>query len=209
MKLYGHPMSPRVRRVAIAASELGLPLELVELKIAEGENRSAAYLAKNPMGKIPTFEDDDGWVLWESLAMLVYLAEKHPERGLFPTDVRGRANANRWMFWSCAHLEPAVFSLVVQRVIGPMRGQTPDEAVVGAATRDLARYLPVLESQASRGQWMLGDSFSMVDIALGTNFDALLHPALGFDVSAYPSAGAWHRRLVERPSWWGTSKPRP
>src|SRR4051812_5277992 len=108
MKLYGNALSPRYRRVAIAAAELGLPIELVELNLPKGENRSREYLARNPMGKIPTLEEDDGWALWESCAILVYLGEKHPERRLLPTDARGRADSLRWMFWSAAHLDPAV-----------------------------------------------------------------------------------------------------
>jgi glutathione S-transferase len=201
MKLYGHPISPRHRRIAIAAAELGLPLEVVELNIGKGENRTPEYLAKNPMGKIPTFEDDDGWTLWESFAVLVYLGEKHPERGLFPTQVRERADALRWMFWSASHLDPAIVGLVVQKVIAPMRGQRPDEAVIEASSRDLARFLPVLEAHLGGRTWMLGERFSMVDVALGASVDGLFLEAVGFDRGTCPNVAAWHRRLTERPAW--------
>src|SRR5262245_44988031 len=117
MKLFGNTLSPRYRRVAIAAAELNVPLQLVELNIGAGENRAPEYLSRNPMGKIPTFEDDDGWTLWESYAIVTYLAEKHPDRGLFPTTLRGRADALRWLFWGASHLDPAIAPIYAQKVL--------------------------------------------------------------------------------------------
>ncbi|MFL5319829.1 MAG: glutathione S-transferase family protein [Myxococcaceae bacterium] len=201
MKLYGHSMSPRYRRVAIACAELGLPVELVELNLQQAANRSPEYLAKNPMGKIPTFEEDDGWSLYESFAILTYLGEKYPERGLFPAELRARAEALRWMFWSAAHLDPSVVPFYVQNVINAMRGQQPDQTVLAAATKELDRYLPVLESHLGGRTWILGDKFSLVDVAVGATIDGLFHPAVKFDRSTVPNVRAWHGRLAERPSW--------
>lgn len=200
MKLYGHRASPRYRRIAIAAAELGIPLELVELDIPKGENRAAGYLAKNPMGKIPTLEEDDGWTLWESFAMVAYLGEKHPERGLFPTGVRERAEAMRWLFWAASHLDPAALGLYVQKVVDPARNLPTDPARVAAFEKELARYLPVLESHLQGRDWLL-ERFSLVDVALGATFDGLFHKRTGFDASPYPNVQAWHARLVDRPAW--------
>lgn len=202
MKIYGHPISPRYRRIATAAAELGLKAELVELNIGKGENRTPEYLSKNPMGKIPTFEDDDGWVLWESFAVVSYLGETHADKGLFPTDARGRASALRWMFWAASHLDPAIVSMVVQKIIGPtMRGQPTDEAVVAVAKADLARFLPVLEEQLKKQPWVMGEKFSLVDVAVGAAFHGLFDERVGFDRSPYPAINAWHARLTDRPSW--------
>jgi glutathione S-transferase len=153
------------------------------------------------MGKVPTFEDDDGWTLWESCAVLVYLAETHPDRGFFPTDVRGRANALRWMFWASAHLDPSVALVYGQRFLRPMRGQAVDETAVASAMKDLARYLPVLEAQLATGTWILGAHFSLVDIALGASVDALFRKEVAFDRTPYPAVSAWHGRLASRPAW--------
>lgn len=201
MRLYGHPLSPRYRRVAVAAAELGAPVDLVVLDVRGGEPRSAPYLAKNAMGKMPTLEDDDGWTLWESWAIAVYLAEKFPERGLFPTDARGRAEALRWMFWCAAHLEPAVATLYGQKVLAPMRGQGADGVAVSAATKEVARYLPILEAHLATHEWMLGDRFGLVDVLLGVAADVLLHPQIAWDRASAPHVVAWRDRLAERPSW--------
>jgi glutathione S-transferase len=199
-KLYGHPISPRYRRVAIAAAELGVPLDLVVLDVARGDARSAEYLARNPMGKMPTLEDDDGWSLWESFAIIVYLAETHPSGGLFPTTPRGRAEALRWMFWASAHLDPAVASLFAQRFLAPRRKQAPDEAIVATSLAELARYVPVLEGHLARQPWMLGEAFSLVDVALGASVDALLRKELAFDTENFPALRRFHERFAARPS---------
>jgi glutathione S-transferase len=206
MKLYGNPLSPRYRRVAIAAAELGVPLDFIVLNPAKGEMRAADYLARNPMGKMPTFEDDDGWTLWESLAILVYLGETHPERGLFPTDARGRADALRWMFWCASHLDPALALLYAQKFLGRLRGQAVDETIVAAAMKDVVRFLPVLEARVAERVWIMGAGFSLVDVALGASIDALFREELAFDRAPYPGVSAWHARLVARPTWGAGAK---
>jgi glutathione S-transferase len=201
VKLYGNPLSPRYRRVVVAAAELGVPLDLVVLNPGKGETRAPAYIAKNPMGKMPTFEEDDGWTLWESLAVVVYLAETHPTKGLFPTDARSRAEALRWMFFCASHLDPAVESLYTQKFLSRLRGQAVDEAAVASAKKDLDRYLPVFEARMETQPWVLGPSFSLVDVALGTSVDTLFKKELEFDRKACPAIAAWHSRLSERPYW--------
>jgi glutathione S-transferase len=201
MKLYGTALSPRYLRVAIAASELGVPLELIVLDVAKGDSRAPGYLAKNAMGKMPTFEDDDGWTLWESCAIVVYLGEKFPERGLYPTDARGHAEALRWLFWSASHLDPAVGSTYAQKFLAPMRGGKPDEAVLSASAKDLQRYLPILETHLEAHAWLLGERFSLVDVAIGASIDALFLPQLEVDRAPYSRITAWHERLAARPSW--------
>src|SRR5262245_66646483 len=100
MKLYNSNYSPNAKRVRVVCAELGIPVDVQEVDFAKGENRTPNYLAKNPMGKIPTFEDEN-YVLWESPAILYYLAEKHKK--LLPTDLKARTEAFRWMFWSASH----------------------------------------------------------------------------------------------------------
>ena len=201
MKLYGNPLSPRYRRVVIAAAELGAPLDLVVLNPGKGETRAPGYIAKNPMGKMPTLEEDDGWTLWESLAVVVYLAETHPKKNLFPTEPRARAEALRWMFWCASHLDPSVESLYAQKFLARMRNHPSDEGVVASARKELERFLPVFETRMAGNTWVLGPSFSIVDTALGASVDTLFKKELEFDRAAYPAIAAWHGRLTERPYW--------
>lgn len=122
LTLHDHPMSQHGRRAKIAALELGLTVDYkaVELPVPE------AYRALNPMGKVPTL-DHDGFVLWESNAIMAYLAELRPEAGLYGTDARTRAEVNRWLFWESAHFGNACIHLTWERVMKPMVLKQPQQ----------------------------------------------------------------------------------
>src|SRR6202163_5125840 len=92
IKLYDSKISPYARKVRLAAAELEIPLEKIPLDFQKGEPQKPEYRAMNPNGKVPTI-DDDGFVLWESIAILKYLAGKKP--GLLPADARGVAHADQ------------------------------------------------------------------------------------------------------------------
>ncbi len=102
MKLHVAPPSPRAFKVLAVARHLGLDFELCPVDLLNGGNLRPEFVALNPNRKMPVLEDD-GFVLWESDAIIQYLASKKPEAGLFPTDPRGRADVSRWQFWQNAH----------------------------------------------------------------------------------------------------------
>src|SRR5262245_58449610 len=133
LRLYDGSRSPNARKVRLLAAELGLALECVRLDFAKGEYRSEAFLALNPNGKVPTL-DDDGFVLWESCAILRYLAGKRPERGLVPLDARGQALVDQWLFWWTAHPEAALLELAAEKLIKPFLGQAGnDPGIIASA----------------------------------------------------------------------------
>jgi glutathione S-transferase len=199
MKLYSNKLSPNAKRVRVCANELGVNLNVVELDFAKGEPKKPEYISKNPMGKVPTLEDDDGYVIWESNAILTYLATKNPQKNLFPTDAKKRADTMRWLFWSNAHYEQAVYGVALEKIIKPAFGGQPDTARIEVCTKDFERFAPVLNAQLEGKQFILGDSLSIADISLGvvTEFATVA----GLDVSKYPHLKAWLGRLQERDSW--------
>lgn len=105
MKLYDFAFSPNCRKVRAVAYELGIELELAPVNLIQGEQRSPAFLQKNPNGRVPVL-DDDGFVLWESIAIVRYLAAKQPEPGLVPRGAREQADMERWLLWQTGHLSP-------------------------------------------------------------------------------------------------------
>lgn len=199
MKAYVNPLSTNSKRVEVVAKELGLSMETTVLDFAQGQNRTPEYLAKNPMGKVPTFQDDDGWTLWESPAILVYLAEKNPSKKLWPADARGRADALRWMFWNASHLESALYELAMEKVIKPMMGGTTDESRVAAATKQADRYMPIWNAHMEGRTWAVGHEYSVVDIHLAATISTCA--ATGYDLSAWPHAKVWFERVTSRPAW--------
>jgi glutathione S-transferase len=201
MKLYTSPISPNGKRVRIAAAELGLELDTIAIDFAKGENRAPEYLAMNPLGKVPTLSHGD-FSLWESAAILVYLASQAKPNDLYAADARGQADTLRWLFFCSCHIDPHFTTLIVERFIKARRHAQADEALVAAAERELARFVPVLEEQLAGREFLTG-RFGLADIALGCTME--LSGLLHVDLSSFPNVNAWLLRLQERPAWRGAS----
>ncbi len=199
MKLWDVPVSGNCKKVRIAARELGIELERMSLDPSKGENQRPEYVEKNPMGKVPTIEDD-GFVLWESAAIVVYLAKKLPAKRLLPADPRGEADALRWLFWGASHVGPNVQRLGQERVYkARLGGGPPDPAIVAAAEKELARFVPVLEQQLASQPHVLGRDYSVADIVLGCTFESAR--MVQYDLAPFPAIRAWLERLQARPAW--------
>ena len=110
IKVWGRNTSSNVQKVMWAIGEIGLPHQRIDVGGAFGKNREPAYLAINPNGLVPTLEEEDGFLLWESNTIVRYLAAKHKAGGLEPADLRTRALASKWMDWQLAVAGPAIFA---------------------------------------------------------------------------------------------------
>ncbi len=164
-----------------------------------GESRAAPYLAVNPMGKVPALVDGDVR-LWESNAINWYAAEKYPEARLIPASRAGRASMQRWLFFQAGHVTPACAAFF--RAANPRTqafwGTKNDPQAADAARKELARYLPVLETALAGREWLEGD-FSLADIAYAPHLWLIADG--GFDFSSTPTVRAWLDRLLARPAW--------
>jgi glutathione S-transferase len=203
MKLYNADLSPNCLRVRAVINELGLPVELVDVNLLSRE-RPPELLEVNPNGKVPAFVDDDGFSLFESRAINVYLASKRPERGLYPDDPKRRAIVEQWSYWQALQLGPVVQAIGYERLIKPQfgLGQT-DEALVAQKIAELDKQLAVLEIGLDGKEWLAG-SLSLADFATAAPF-ALRVPA-GVSLSKAPKTEAWLERIESLPSW---QKARP
>lgn len=199
MDFYYGRISGNSARAAFGLLEAGARFEPHFLDTRAGENRAAAYLAVNPMGKIPALVDGP-LRLWESNAINWYVAEKTPGSRLLPTSLEGRACVQRWLFFQSAHVSPAcmpVFRATNARVQAFWQG-TVDPRAEEAGRKELARYLPVLEGALADRDW-LEREFSLADVAYAPHLSMVAEG--GFDFSAYPRVRAWLDRLFERPAW--------
>jgi glutathione S-transferase len=197
MKIYDLAASGNARKVRALVYELGLTPEFVTVNVFKGEAKTPAVLAMNPNGRIP-FLDDDGFVLWESNAILGYLAALHPERGLLPSDARGRADVDRWLFWQAAHLGTAVDRIGFQMVVKGMMGMGgPDEAIVEAAKKDFYTCVGVLEGALGQKEYVTG-RLSIADFSLFAQFT--IAGLCGVGVDGYPVVKAWLGRMLARES---------
>jgi len=196
MKLYDVKGSPNCFKVRVLARELGLPLELVPTDLAQ--TKAADYLARNPTGKVPTLIDDDGFVLWESAAILIHLAETRGDTRLLPREPHARAEVMRWLFFAATHIQPWLSLLGQERILKVRTGQPADPGTIALAGRELGRFLAVLDERLA-DQSYLADGFSLADIAVGGGLEH--SEARGLELGAYPMLSAWRERLRARPSW--------
>lgn len=198
--LYELQPSPHARKVRLLAAELGVPLEKVPLDPRIGETRSAEFLSKNPNGRIPTL-DGDGFILWESPAILKYLAAKRPERELAGADPKAQALIDQWICWWVGGAEAAMDALAWEIFIKPKVLNQPgnDPAIMADACARLDRFLPVLDKQLEGRDYILGP-LTVVDFLMGPRLDTS-PAALKFDIGGYTSIAAWLQRLHAKPYW--------
>ena len=198
MKLYNANFSPNALRVRAVALELGIDLEIIEVNLRGGENRSVEFLAMNPNAKVPVLVDGD-FVVWESRAINSYLASKKPERGLYPDDPKARATVDQWLYWQTIHLGPAMQKLSFERFLKAKFGMgEPDQSVVDSELKNVAQFLAVREIGRAGKDWIAGD-LSVATFSLASTFMYRVQSEISLD--ALPNVAAWIERLEARASW--------
>ena len=196
MKLYQGAFGPNSRRIRIGIAETGAAVDPHVLDFAKGEMRAPDYLALNPMGKVPTLEDG-GFVLWESAAILCYLAQTSGSP-LWPASARDQGDLLRWLFFGACHLDGYYTTLVVERFVKGRQGQPEDADQTAAAEAYLARFIPIVEEQLASREYLTG-TFGLADIALGCTLG--ISHLVKVDLAPYPYVRAWLERLQARESW--------
>jgi glutathione S-transferase len=194
LKIYGVARS-RAARVLWMAKELGLDYEHVKVDFATGETRTPAQLALNPNGHVPVI-DDDGLILWESMAINLYLAKKYSAGGLYPSRLEDEARAWQWSFWGITEVERPLLVALLNRAVYPERER--DAAAADAGERQLAQPLGVLDSVLGRSPNVLGENFTVADLNVASIL-AWARPA-NIDMSGFPKTAEWLKNCAERPA---------
>jgi glutathione S-transferase len=193
IKLYGIPQS-RASRCLWMLEELGVPYENVRVSFV-GDVQKPEYLAINPNGRIPAL-DDDGLVLFESLAINLHLARKYGKE-LWPGSPDDQSRAIQWSVWAMTELEPPVMRVLMHRAFLPAEQRVAAEAEAGEVA--MRRPVGVLEGALRGRPYLLGDAFSVADL----NVHSVLGwaPALGkVGFGDTPGVEAWLHRCGERPA---------
>ena len=196
LKIWGRANSLNVMKVLWTADEVGRPYERVDIGGAFGGNDQPAYLAMNPNGRVPTIEDD-GLVLWESNAIVRYLAGRYGAGGLWPHDAKVRADADRWMDWQQTTIAPPMVTLFWGYV--RTAPDKRDPAALEAARKQAASIWPALERTLEKRPYVAGDQLTMGDIPVG----CMVHRwfALPIERPDFPALAAWYARLKQRPGY--------
>lgn len=204
MRLYHHPISSNARRVLMTIQHLGIDVELVEINLMSPDDRRRLE-ELNPNSKIPVLEDG-GFVLWESAAIMQYLADRTPGQTLYPQNVRDRADVNRWMFWACQHFAPAISTFTWENVWKKVvTGGDADPAELARAEQELAPLAAVLDGHLARRTWLVGHDVTLADYAIAAPLMYIERARL--PLLDYPHIAAWFGRVQQQNAWKETDIP--
>jgi glutathione S-transferase len=192
LRIYGIARTRAFRAIWIA-KELGLDYEHIATEIGQAGARKPEYLAINPNGRLPAI-DDGGFILWESLAITLYLAKKHSTGRLYPTTLEGEAKAWQWSLWSVQEVDRGVNIWSLHAVRLPPEDR--DAGRLAEALKVLEPPFKVLDGALAGQGYLLGDEFTVADL----NVAAVMSRAIDMDLSATPQLAAWLGRCLERPA---------
>jgi glutathione S-transferase len=200
MKLYIFPPSGRVVAIVALNNYLALDCDLEPIDLGRGDQRTAEYTALNGNRKIPALEDD-GILLWESNAILFYMASKCPERGVWPSDAKGQSDVLRWLFWESAHWDAESVGMVTYEKaskavlgLGP-----PDPAFIARGEQNFNRFAAVLNDSLNGKTWLVGDRLTIADFSIGGLVPSAERMAL--PLARFPEVCRWYEGLSSIPAW--------
>ncbi len=197
MKIWGRTTSSNVQKVMWAVGEMGLKHERIDVGGPFGKNKEPAYLTMNPNGLVPTLEEDDGFLLWESNSIVRYLAAKHQSAALEPKDLKTRALASKWMDWQLSVLGPAVTPIFWGLVRTPPEKR--DAAAIAAGKTKTADAVKMLDAQLAKTKFLASDSFSYGDIPVGIMVRR--YRDLVPERPQFPNIERWYAAIAARPAF--------
>lgn len=192
--IYGITRS-RAFRSLWAAEELGLDCEQAQVSFMDGSSRTPEFLAINPMGAVPALVDGE-LKMSESLAINLYLAKKHADRGLWPATLEDEARVFQWTLWVATEVEPSASTILFHAALLPEDKRDP--ALLAAAQKKIAKPLAVLDQHLADRDYLLGDGFTIADLNVASVMSWL--QVSRQDLSAWPRVVAWMARCLKRPA---------
>lgn len=204
LTLFAHPLSPHARKAHFVLEESGHPYTYQLVDLAKGEQKGADFLARNPVGKVPVLKDDD-FLLPESGAILRYVAENYASGKLLPDDKKLRARVDQWLFWQPSEANQILHKPFQIKIFAMLAGKQPDEAAFQQALQACDPVLKHLDEALANQQFIVGDSFTIADIALIESVFQL-HVAGAQLPASFVNVQRWYAHISERPAF---KKTRP
>ncbi len=190
IKLYGSAMS-RAGRSLWAIEETGVEYE----QVLVAETRKPEYLKINPNGHVPTL-DDNGTIIWESMAINLYLAEKYGKPPLWPSTVEGHGACYQWSLWGVTELETPLIDVFTHRIMLP--ADQRDEKLALAGLEKLKAPIKLLDDRLQKSEYLLGKEFTISDLNVASMLSIAQYIQL--DLSAAPTAQKWLTKCLGRPA---------
>ena len=202
MKLYYDPVTVNCKKVVAGFGLLGAEFEKSHVDYFGGGHKAPEYVKINPNAALPALVDGD-FTLWESNAILQYVADKKEAFDYYPRDPKVRADIHRWQLWEAAHWFPSCYVFLVENVVKPLLKAEPDKATIEKETPNWHRLANILDARLAEQRWLCGDKVTIADISVGAPMH--LHPYQKLPLAAHPNLRRWMIEDVEQlPSWKAT-----
>jgi glutathione S-transferase len=202
LKIHADPITINCRKVLAGLQFVGAEYELVSMNFFAGDHTTPEHLKLNPNATVPVAVDDD-LVLWESNAILQYAADKVGNASAYPTELKTRADVNRWLLWEASVWFPCCYAFLVENVGKPMQGEQPDSAVLEAQAERFHALAAVVDARLANHRWIAGDAPTIADIALAAPIH--MHLEAKVPLAAHKNLQRWMRDDLEKlPSWENT-----
>ena len=199
LKIHGALLSPFVRKVRAVLAEKKIAYELIPANPFE---KSEAFLARSPLGRIPALEDEQGRTLADSSVIAEYLEERFPDPPLFPRDPYDRARVRWFDEYADGGMAPDLTGKIFfQRVISAKLMKKPsDETIVASGLAAVPKFFGYLEKELGANPYLVANTFTLADVSVASQLVNLRHAGVEVDTAAFPALARWFGRISARPS---------
>lgn len=198
--VYGHPGSGCTQKVLTILAEKGIEAEVVVIDMSKGEHKAPEHVARQPFGVIPAIQID-GFVMYESRAIVRYIDQRYPDKPLTPVGRRARALMEQFLSVEYSYFSPGIGKIFMNSVVFPMVGAPVDAAAIEKGREEVRRVFGVLEAHLAEHAYLAGDRFSLAEVDFLPGLFALKLSKADDVLEDYPHVGDWVSRITARPSW--------
>lgn len=199
MEILADPITVNCRKVLAGLQLIGADYSLTKVDYFKGEQKSPEFMAINPNASIPVMRD--GFlVLWESNAILQYAADKVGNAEAYPTDLKKRADVNRWLLWECGSWFPSCYVYLVENCVKPLLGDTTDQSVLDGEAERFQKLAGILNTRLGETPYICGDHPTIADVVVAAPMH--LHGWQKLPLESYPNIVNWMTGRIETASWW-------
>ena len=199
MELFADPITVNCRKVLAGLQMMDADYTLTKVDYFKGEQKNDEFKSINPNAALPALKDGD-LVLWESNAILQYVADTMDKTEFYPKDPAKRADVNRWLLWEASAWFPSCHVYLVENCVKPLLDDTPDQAAIAAEAENFHKLAGILNSRLAENPWLCGAGPSIADIAVASPMH--LHAWQQLPLNEHPNLNHWMTERVEQLQCW-------
>ena len=199
MEVLLDPRTVNSRKVLAGLKLTGADYTVRKYDYFQAEQKSEEFVAVNPNAAFPALIDDD-FILWESNAILQYAAEKVGNTNAYPTDIRTRADINRWLLWESSSWFGSCYVYLVENCVKPLLGDSTDESILANEQENFHKLASILDTRLQNSTFLCGEDPTIADVAVAAPMH--LHGWAKLPLGDHPNLIRWMTKEIENCSWW-------